>query len=315
MSGPVFVVGMPRSGTTLLSEILGAHPDLVISPETHYYRKHVPGCERKGCLEDPERTRAFVRSFLQAPGVRDMGFSADRRRQLMEAILDGEVTHRRILGTVLRAYAEDRDAPRWGERTPAHLEHVERIREDFPEARFVHILRDPRDVSRSLMEAPIDILNPYHHAARWARYVKRWEEYLEAFPGACHDLRYEDLLVDTEAVLRELCASLDLPFTGGMLAFHEEDPGFDPEREPWKAKARRPLDPSNRERWRSEMHLGDVMVVEHAAGDVMERWGYGTADVPPTVPVLLRAARRELLAPWVWLRHELRYVREHRLPG
>lgn len=294
MSGPVFVVGMPRSGTTLLSEILSAHPGLVIGPETHYYRKHVRGCDRKGCLEDPERTRAFVRSFLQAPGVREMGFSAERRRQLMETILDGQVTHRRILGTVLEAYAEDRGAPRWGERTPGHIDHVERIREDFPEARFVHVLRDPRDVSRSLMEAHGEVSNPHHHAVRWKRCVQRWDRHEERFPEACHLVRYEDLLEDPEGIVGPLCAALDLDPREGSVPSPGDGAGPDGRGGSSPVEEATAPDPSTAGLWRSEMHLGDVLVVEHACGHHMERWGYETVDVPPTVPVLVRAGRRHL---------------------
>lgn len=312
---PVFVVGMPRSGTTLLSDILTAHPDLAVSPETHYYRVFHPRCDGSACLEDTEDARAFVRSFLKSRWVASMGLPDPVLNDVEAEILAAEVTHPRILGTLMEAYAAHTGKPRWGEKTPAHLEHVPTIHDHFPEARFVGIVRDPRDVSRSLLQAPIDIMNPVLHARRWRRYAEAADAYLASgIPYT--EIRYEDLLDEPESTVRTVCEAVDLPYTEDLLAFHDaEGTTFDPEEEPWKAKAREPIDPSNKEKWREDLPPGDVSVIEAEAGEAMRSRGYEVSSPSLGPWDRLRAVRRRAGAPLRFWGQKIRWLVEVKLLG
>ena len=273
-TGPVFIVGMPRSGTTLLSMMLNAHPQIAIAPETHFFshywrRAHRPPAER-------------LHRFLHGGVLREMEFSEDDCADIRKAI-DEQPTVRMALGGVLQAYAARQDKSVWGEKTPAHLEHAGVIWQHFPEARLIAVVRDPRDVSRSLQRVPWDRENVIHHARRWRDYAERIDRHLQERPAQCTAVRYEDLLRRPEDELRHLCTFLDVDFDAAMLAYHEaEERTFDPSQEPWKHNALRPPDPSRIGQWRQDLAAGDAWLVERIAGAVMQRHGYALARPPWT---------------------------------
>src|SRR3954467_7175876 len=146
---PIFVVGCPRSGTTLLQLMLHAHPRIAIPPENRfvlpaYYARH-----RFGDLRIKENRRQLAR-FITAPRgtkFRDLGLD---RRATRKAIVSGPPTVGSALGIVLREYARRFDSPRWGDKRPAYYERLDVILRLFPDAHIVHLVRDPRDSIGSL---------------------------------------------------------------------------------------------------------------------------------------------------------------------
>lgn len=110
--------------------------------------------------------------------------------------------------------------PRWAEKTPAHVFHINLIRDLYPEAQFIHILRNGRDVVRSLQSMPWA-----PRQIRWS--CRRWVESVRAARDASHELpasqffelRYEDLVNDGKQTVQQLCQFLNEPFTDQMLEF------------------------------------------------------------------------------------------------
>jgi LPS sulfotransferase NodH len=288
---PVFVVGFPRSGTTLISEVLSAHPDLVVSPETFYFLRFAPRCEAAGGLSDREARRSFLEHFTSFHGVGDMELGeATIEAYVDELVEPAEVGHDDILGGLLRRFADQHDASRWGEKTPAHLRKVPEILEAFPEARILCVVRDPRDAILSQFEADMGDRGLVHRARRWSRFAGLEQQWSQTYPERFARVRYEDLLVDTQPVVEAICEHVGLPFEPSMLAHHDTDPqSFDPGREPKKAKAARPIDPSNREKWREAMDDRDVRVVELFCAEAMDRYGYPRGEVRLTPGALAKA--------------------------
>ena len=268
---PIFVVGMPRSGTTLLSAMLDAHSQIAISPETHFYTRCRPSAASPGArLEE-----TWIR-LLQQPGVQDLGFGDEALRRVWdEARERPAAAPRDVLRALLSAYADRADAAAWGEKTPDHLAHVPAILNDFPEAVVVAIVRDPRDVCLSLRGLPWNHDSLPESAWKWRRYAQRTERYAETFPTRFREVRYERILEAPEPLLRDLLDWIGAPFEEGVLAFHrQEDPPVDAGREPWKEKAARPIDPTNREKWRGRMGPAERWVVQRTAGRYLRRKGY-----------------------------------------
>ncbi len=144
-----FVVGVNRSGTTLLRLMLDAHPDLTIPPETHF----VPEVIRLARRDGGTRVR-MVRTMTRHPRWGDFGIDARELR--------GRVAHIKPAkaGPVVRAfyelYAESQGKARWGDKTPRYMRAMPRIEKALPEARFIHIIRDGRDVALSQSERALD---------------------------------------------------------------------------------------------------------------------------------------------------------------
>jgi hypothetical protein len=98
----------------------------------------------------------------------------------------------------------------------------------------------------------------------WRTYARRTQKYRQAYGERFHALRYEDLLAAPEATLRDVCAFLGTSFAPGMLGAPDRSPTqpFDAEREPWKAKSARQIDPTNRGKWRTQMPEAERAIVE-----------------------------------------------------
>jgi hypothetical protein len=279
-----FVVGVGRSGTTLLRLMLDAHPQVAIPPETHFIPELIEVADRGGL--DPERAVEVIASVRQWG---DFGFT---RGELVERLraagdLDAAVTIRAFFA----AYAERHGKPRWGDKTPIYVESIPAIAATLPEARFIHLIRDGRDValSRSTWsegQAP----DPTRAGRRWKRRIERARKDARDV-GAYLEQRYEDLVVDTEATLRRTCEFCALDFDPAMLRYHERAEerlselgdlparGAKGERASSDRLAIHTLtrEPPQRERvarWKAEMSAADRAAYEAEAGDLLADLGY-----------------------------------------
>jgi hypothetical protein len=274
-SHPVFIVGMPRSGTTLLSTMLDAHPAICIAPETHFFTKCTVAMEDAS----PDAREQAVRFLQQEAGVRDMAITEEEWRTIRATAGDAPVD---VLRALLKAYAARSGADVWGEKTPDHLIHVPNLMGAFPDAAVLAITRDPRDVYLSQQPMPWNRDTIVETAWTWRTYARRVERYRSAYGDRFHDLRYEDLLRHPERELRRICRLLAVDFNPAMLSFHERaDAALSAE--PWKRNARRPVDPSNTEKWRGTLAPAQRWVLQAICRDAMHAFGY------PTPPVALDA--------------------------
>lgn len=274
---PVFVVGMPRSGTTLLSSMLDAHSDLVIAPETHYFTR----CWTGEPLSDATDAQGMLDRLFQQPGVADMALSAAEREAIHARVRSlHRPSHADVLRAVTTVFAARTSARAWGEKTPDHLRYVPEMARQFPEAVFVAIVRDPRDVCLSLQSVPWNRDTLPEQAWTWRSYVERMNHYRAAYPDRFYDLRYEDLITNPKRELRAVCDFLAMPFEPAMLAFHQqEDRSFDAHREPWKEKTEQAVDPTNQQKWRTQMPEAERVIVELIAGNRLESYDYASTPV------------------------------------
>ncbi|NHI17556.1 sulfotransferase [Microbacterium excoecariae] len=253
MNAPVFVVGGQRSGTTLLASLIAAHPDLESGPEAKVFEK-VSASERAACVADPAWPRRAVSALLT---VRLSGERVTDLFGLDQAALTAYLANRPPSeGALLAAMFEagDRLAPgqRWVEKTPNHIEHVAALQREFPDARFVRILRDPRDVAASLAKVPWGSPSPLANAWAWREQVRRTATPLAALAGALLTVRYEDLLSEPEAVMRRVAAHIGVAFTPEMLDPERGSAAVTTAAETWKAKNASSLDPARAFAWRAK---------------------------------------------------------------
>jgi hypothetical protein len=295
---PIFLVGCPRSGTTLLRQMLDAHPQVAIAPETFFVYKFWRRRRRYGDLHDDANLGRLVDDLLAFRGVADVDLD---RGALWEKARHSDRRYRTLFALFLRQFAEEGGAALVGEKTPNHVFYLRLLRRWFPAARFVHVLRDARAVVNSWRGLPWSSRRLWRDAARWREHVAAARR--SQMGGALRTVRFERLVRAPERELRRLCAFLEVDFTPAVLRFHEEGADealpapVNTEREPWKEKATRPLDPSVAERWKSELTAAQVAQIEGRAGREMRRWGY----VPQTPHGSLARVRAETqVREWVW---------------
>jgi Sulfotransferase family len=242
-----FVVGCSRSGTTLLRAMLDAHPQLAVPPESHF----ALATDVRRLRRALRRERWFALWDLEAPDLRGLNV-ADAVRALFAA------------------YAGKQGKPRYADKTPHYVSHLPELAGRFPEARFVHVIRDGRDVALSLREVPWGPDGVEEAAMHWRRRVLEGRA-AGLGPDRYRELRYEALVAGPEDELRSLAAWLDLPYDDAMLRYAER-PLVVPYPE-HHGRLRQPPTPGVRD-WRREMPPADVARFEAVAGDALEALGY-----------------------------------------
>lgn len=275
---PVFIVGMSRSGTTLLSRMLDAHSEVAILPETWMYVV----LDRLGCLEeisDAWRASLFFNEVWQnLKSYRDPAASVLAREASRKVGYIGPTAP--ILETLGRAYAKERNARIWGEKTPAHALWLPQIRALFPQARILFMVRDPRDVLVSYDDRWDEGKRNTDYVASTASLLKYYMNHLlhrPAFPPEqIRWVKYESLVTEPSIELEKICEFLDVDFQLSMLAFYRQHAHVErdmPEGE-HHALLSRPTTTEKIGRYREALSPTQVALVERVLGVEMLGLGY-----------------------------------------
>src|SRR5262245_61244075 len=306
-----FVVGVGRSGTTLLRMMLDAHPELAIPPETHFV---LPFIQASGKLRFNPRTatRSIVRDERRR--WNDFGLAEPDLLARFETVEPFNTSD--ALRAFYQLYADKHGKRRWGDKTPDYVRKMKKIQNTLPEARFIHVIRDGRDAGLShnarIAKRGKEPVPARELARRWRKRVMKSRDDAAAVDGYL-EVRYEDLVEDTESVLRRVCELIELGYDPAMLTYHEraeerlqEMAGAlparkgRPEREAGErvdahALTTRPPDAERVAVWKREMSEAENAEFEEAAGYLLDELGYET--VTP---------RDEWLPPEEWARSKER---------
>lgn len=204
-----FIVGVSRSGTTLMRLMLDAHPELAIPPETHFIPRAARCSSTEAVLEVIEGHERFP----------DYQVYPETLRSRIESLEAGDVPG--ALRAFYAVYAERFGKRRYGDKTPRYLRSMPLVQGMLPEARFLHLIRDGRDVAASGLDAGFG-------AATVAEWAEQWRSHIESgrldserlSPGSYMEIHYEDLVLDTAKALREVCEFAGLPWDERMLNYH-----------------------------------------------------------------------------------------------
>lgn len=199
---PVFIVGVHRSGTSLMRRILNSHRNIACPPET-FFLAHYAAMAR-----DPDTMAGFA------------GFGYSREEALAEIARQAATMH--------EAFRLASGKPRWADKTPQYTAILPDLLALFGTGtRFVMALRHPYDILYSIAARGLQFAEPGDDPFRAnALYVRdaiaRMTAFMDANPGLCMSYRYETLVADPEATLRTICAFLDEPFDPAMLDYHRQ---------------------------------------------------------------------------------------------
>jgi sulfotransferase family protein len=306
---PVFIVGFPRSGTTLLRAMLDSHPELAIPPESHF----IPllWLVRRRYIErgrfNPE---ALLNDVFKSSRFREWGLNEDAVRR---GVKDGGAhDFAGVIESLFLVYAHKHGKHRWGDKTPGYSLDMPLLADLFPSARFVHVVRDGRDVALSFLERFIGKdSRPAVVAEAWAHRIRRARADGAALgPNRYMEARYEELAADPAPVLRSVCEAIELEYRPEMLTYYERVSGSIPSREKQlHSNLLKPPTTGLRD-WRSQMDAKTLRIFEAIAGAELNDLGYGRADPHPPASVQLRARAERLV---VGLGHTGRSVRRRAL--
>lgn len=277
---PVFIVGVPRSGTTLLAAMLAAHRNMSCGPETHFFR----WLERADqiALTAPEhwpgRAVDFISSIIRKsytaesprPLIEKYGLS---REEIAQSLIAQPPSIAALLSSITETHMQKHEKQRWVEKTPDHIKYLAEIRSAFPEARILRILRDPRDIALSLSKVPWGVQSFFEGLIYW----KSLDDASRDFFATDHNtytLRFEDLIQAPEQELSKLCSFIGEPFDEQMLDTSHTGKQLNSRKVPWKEKASQPIDQNRIMVWQKEINPAENQLAEAYLGDQLEQYHY-----------------------------------------
>jgi len=283
-----FVVGMNRSGTTLLRMMLDAHPELTIPPETHFVPDTIKAAKAEGAT--PQSVLTAMKEHREWG---DFEISDEEMLARFEAL--PKLRPGPAVRSFYEIYAERQGKPRYGEKTPTYVQKMKLIQRAMPEARFCHVIRDGRDVALSVLDRTVRDLTAGDVAKRWHKKITKARE---DSPQINHymEIRYEDLILDTEPVLRKVCDFFELDWQDELLTYHERSadrlqemaralPGGGKSKElsverrmKTHEMTTKPPSADRVQRWRKQMTEEQRVEFEKVAGDLLAELGYPVGE-------------------------------------
>ncbi len=216
--GPVFIIGRPRSGTKLLRELLNRHSCISIPFwESNIIPHYAMKAKSIGNLENRENLSTLIDWLSDTEFYRkitgDQGYPGLDKNMWLSSITD--FSYPGVISALFTLYASFEGKNVWGDKSPDYMLHLPVLKEMFPEAKFIHIIRDVRDVCLSLVKSWG--LHPVRGAQQWVdSIVKCRNDARRSVPGDYLEIRYESLLQNTKRDLLKVCDFLQLEFEDAM---------------------------------------------------------------------------------------------------
>lgn len=251
----IFLVGCPRSGTTLLQSLLAAHPQIASFPESHFFKYLTPSRPWMRSLGIASRwVQPRLKEFLQEIGqeiyISSLPKNAIFRHQYVKVFIE-----------FLDTLTVQQNKTLWLEKTPEHLHYIDYIEKVVPGAKFIHIIRNGSDVVASLYE----VTRKYSHwgkviAPQTQKSSNAWEidrcihQWIQDTKMSYTQLnkpnhilvKYEQLVDDPYSILMKVCKFIEVEFSEELLKkYCTSAQQLILEREPWKLSVTQPIKSTN----------------------------------------------------------------------
>lgn len=281
--GPVFIVGAPRTGTTLIREILTLHPDIHIYDEVHFCERIFDRFGERPELE-PETLKSAARHLLTETkwggATDDLEASIAK---LIETAGPSPVTYADLFRGYLEFEAAIHGKTVWGDSSPQDILYMDLLKSWYPEAKFITVVRDPRaylasykNYVRKGISSYRNRYNPIINSLLWKRYMNTAVGAADrSWHGDVMRMHYEHLVGNPEKSIRKLCRFIGLEFHEGMLQVGRQNSSYIAVKDDYAAKG---INQQSLERWRGSLSVAEQWIVEQVAAGPMTRLGY-TAEI------------------------------------
>jgi hypothetical protein len=266
-AGPVFVVGVNGSGTTMLADCLGHHPDLYMFPEeTKVLPYFIYKIKSFGNLSELDARKRLAAELGKCWAYRMINKG---KPVVLEDKMLSEPGFNGVLNSLYGYFAKKQGKRRWGEKTPMYLQHLEILAKFIPNIKFIHIYRDGRDVARSLNRR--FFRDPKRTIYRWKKILKLSRKQADQLGSSKYmEIRYEDLVGNPDFYMREICDFLELNFNSNVLKSSL------PYSRDYFVNKKEGTIFDNHDKWKTYFNSKTVLELEKIAGTFLEELGYNT---------------------------------------
>lgn len=268
--GPVFVVGMPRSGTKLLRDIINNNKQIFIPPNES---KIIPYMVRNygTTVSRPDLAAGldewYASTFYQR--IEDAGYTVDREDWLNKLGSEATLPMTDIIESFYQILSDKTGAAIWGDKTPTYLLHYSLLLNMYPEAKFVHIVRDVRDYCLSINKAWGKSM--LRAAYRWNTSLTVFREQIGDDDSRVLHIRYEDLTENPKETMQLVCSFLGISYNAEMLQLNK------PSENLGDAKGLTIIKKGNSRKWVDQLPERRLNKIEMTCTATMKRFGYQPA--------------------------------------
>ncbi len=256
----LFIVGCPRSGTTMVQQALNRHSSIAIPPETKFFFSFL-GHSKHNQLKHVGRLNNDLNIQLKLP---DSGVRSDEAGRVFYEEMANQYVDK----------LKKKDIRWFGEKTPEHTGHMARIRQLFPDSKILILYRDGRDVALSLSKTPWMPGGLYVSFLVWLYYQRLVNQARDSGMPNIHLARYEDIVANPEKEFTSILNFLDLPYEPSVAHGYGNSEGI-PQREYlWKAPALQKINSSRVGSSQSELNRTQIAILERLGQHTLTSFGY-----------------------------------------
>jgi len=272
---PIFIVGTERSGSNLLRLLLNESEEVAVPHPPHLMRDLSPIAPRYGSLTKDANFKRLIRHAIR---LVDLHFAPWPFRPSADLVFEqaAKRTLYAVCAGIYEQYREYAGKERWGCKSTFMINHVSEVMRHHKRPKFIHLVRDPRDVAVSARSSVFSHYHPYFVAQLWEREQSaalKWSAKLER--DSWYTLRYEDLISEPALQMKKLCKFLDIKYSPRMLRFFDkaEARGLAGLSRSWE-NVSRPVLKKNSGRYLGELSVQEILLVESFTRDTMMKFDY-----------------------------------------
>ena len=279
---PLFIIGYPRSGTTYLLHLLlsSGHFSVYNFSETHFYSQFY---RRYGCLKKEKNFNRLCRDIFVSPWFKNSNLTKD---EFLNSIKSRD--YGAVLSSFMNTISKKQNKNRWVEKTPWHLKYVSEILTDFPNAKFILIVRDPRDVVLSISKYGWNsgVLNGYtRKAVAWSWHMSYILEHYNIHKEKFLCVKYEDLVLDLNKTIEQINNFLNLNIKTELV--QESSFGVLGRSNSSFVNDKKGFSNSAISRWRTYLSDQDIFLIEYSVGNQLQKWNYDKTKLKKNIIIKL----------------------------
>jgi hypothetical protein len=274
-SSPIFIIGTERSGSNLLRLILNQHPAISIPHPPHILKEMMPLEPLYGDLSGDRAFRRLVDDAVRLVELHFFPWDVPLDRGAVFAEAPGRDVYG-VKAAIYDQYRRAKGKKRWGCKSTFVIRYVDRVRRIHPDAKFIHLVRDGRDVAASAKRSVFNHFHPHYVGRLWGEEQRTAIELSRTLPpDRMLGVRYEDLLSDPEGTVRRVCRFIEEDYSDDLLDYFKSDEAklLAGHSRSWE-NVSRPLLKDNHSKYKRELSAGEVEAFELQAFEELRHYGY-----------------------------------------
>ena len=252
----IFIIGVGRSGTSLLQSILNSHSEISFLPETQFLRNYV---FKKNILINESNYRQIIKQLEN-----DSRFS--RLNIYPELVIEKSENMIDVYKSITNLFLKNKNKKIVGDKDPKIIENIKSLNYFFPNSKIIHIIRDPRDVVLSRTKARWSKKYPYFiHSIIYYLQMTLGRKMLYKYYSKSnyYELKYEDLIRESDYELKKICNFLGVEYEKNILNYEDSSRELVSKDEfDWKKETFNPVDSKNFNKWKKEFNFFKILIIE-----------------------------------------------------